>query len=48
MTQPDFPELIGVFRAVEQNSFDALVHGQIAQPRSASAALTRSSFRLKV
>ena len=34
LTQPDFPEPMGVFRAVEQDSFDALVHGQIAQARA--------------
>jgi 2-oxoglutarate ferredoxin oxidoreductase subunit beta len=34
MTQPDFPEAVGVFRAVEQDPFDALVHGQIAQSRA--------------
>jgi len=34
MTQPDFPEPMGVFRDVEQDSFDALVHGQIKQARA--------------
>ena len=34
MTQPDFPEAMGVFRAVEQDPFDAMVHGQIAQARA--------------
>jgi hypothetical protein len=34
MIQPDFPEPMGVFRAVEQDSFDAMVHGQIVQARA--------------
>jgi 2-oxoglutarate ferredoxin oxidoreductase subunit beta len=34
MTQPDFPEPVGVFRAVEQDPFDALVHDQIRQART--------------
>jgi 2-oxoglutarate ferredoxin oxidoreductase subunit beta len=34
LAQPDFPEPMGVFRAVEQDPFDALVHTQIAQARA--------------
>jgi len=33
MLQPEFPEPLGVFRAVEQEPFDALVHDQIALAR---------------
>jgi 2-oxoglutarate ferredoxin oxidoreductase subunit beta len=34
MTQPDFPEPIGILRAVEQDPFDTLVHDQIRLARS--------------
>ena len=34
--QPEFPVPIGVFRAVEQESYDAGVHRQIAEARAAA------------
>jgi len=34
LTQPDFPEPVGVFRAVAQDSFDTLVHDQIREARA--------------
>jgi len=34
LTQPDFPEPVGVFRAVQQDPFDALVHNQIKEARA--------------
>jgi 2-oxoglutarate ferredoxin oxidoreductase subunit beta len=34
MTQPDFPEAVGVFRDIEQDPYDGLVHDQIATARS--------------
>lgn len=34
LAQPHFPEPLGVFRAVEHDPFDALVHAQIAQART--------------
>jgi 2-oxoglutarate ferredoxin oxidoreductase subunit beta len=32
---PDFPECLGVFRAVDKSTYDALLHRQVAEARAA-------------
>jgi 2-oxoglutarate/2-oxoacid ferredoxin oxidoreductase subunit beta len=44
MTQPNFPEPMGVFRAVEQDPFDVLVHAQMAEARTQRGKPTLQSM----
>src|SRR5438105_1114181 len=38
LQQPDYPEAMGVFRAVEHDTYDELVHRQIADAKSQNAS----------